>query len=284
MALKLKTLALDIWLLEQLREAPAPGLTLEELQRRWKSNPQHTGLLGRSTLTRHRQMLKENFDIVVHTPDKKHYSLANPEKLALDSLANELLASVQEYLFLDDYRDLGDALQPQQIWAGMEYLHAIGDAIRQHRKLRVRYQKFSDDRPYEAILHPYCLKACQGRWYLLAVKEGSEHPVQTFALDRTLSLHMTRDTFCPDDRLDVRNYFRDAFGVWVDTEHYPARDITVAVTPQVAQYWRTLPLHHSQQSLGQQDGECLFRFHIAPTPDFLGELRRWEAREVKDEG
>lgn len=279
----LKNLGMDIWLLDQLKQAPAPGLTLEELQMLWTSNKRHSGILSRTTLSRHRESIKEWLGIIIHTPDKKHYSIANPEDLALDSLANDLLASVQEYLFLDEYRDLGPAIQPQQIWAGLEYLHPIGDAIRHRNKLKVRYQKFSDDKPYDAILHPYCLKAFQGRWYILAIKENSSHPIQTFALDRTLSLHVLEDqTYDVDNSIDVEKFFIDAFGVWVDPEHNPIQNVIVRVPKWVIKYWKTLPLHHSQRFISEEGDTGIFQFHISMSPDFIGELKRWDV-DVENE-
>lgn len=287
--LSLKQLTLDVWLLEQLRTAPHPGLTLEELQQRWSEKPYHEGVLGRSTMTRHRQMIEAFFGIVINSPDKKHYRISNPELLALDSLANELLASVQEYLFLDEYRDLGSAIQPAQIWAGLYYLHPIGDALRHHNKLKIRYQKFTDEEPYDAILHPYCLKADKGRWYVLAHKEGSDHLAQTFALDRTLCLSVMPATFEPDPEIDPDTWFRDCFGIWRDFHHFPVCDFLVACTEHVAHYLRTLPLHHSQIEIGKEqvtshhkeqisDNKLCtvyFQFHISPSPDFVSELLKW---------
>lgn len=287
--LSLKQLTLDVWLLEQLRHEPDPGLTLEELQKRWTANPLHEGTLGRSTMTRHRQMIKGFFGIIINTPDKKHYRIANPEQLHLNTLANELLASVQEYLFLDEYRDLGAAIQPPQIWEGLAYLRPIGNALRHHKKLRIRYQKFTDMEPYDAVLHPYCLKADKGRWYMLAYKEGSEHQAQTFALDRTLSLSVMQEDFTPNNQIDPEHYFDDCYGIWHDFEHFPVRVFQIACTEHVAHYLRTLPLHHSQVEIGKEqltdhqeekisDNKLCtvyFQFHISPSPDFISELLKW---------
>jgi len=272
--LSLKVWQLDIWLLEQLRNAPKPGLTLEQLKALWKANPRHKGELSRETLTRHRKIIEGTFGIIINTPNKKHYQIANPEMMGLDSLANDLMASLQCYLFLDEYRDIRDAIQPQQIWAGLEYLSEIGDAIRHRNKLRITYQKFSDEAPYTAIVHPYCLKASLGRWYILAVKEGDDAHPRTFALDRIRHLHLVDEKYKVNRSINVKNHFRDAFGIWVEPDKYPVQDITVTVPQWVAKYWRTLPLHDSQREVAP----CRFTFHLAPTPDFLGELRRWQVQ------
>lgn len=279
--LSLRLLVFDVWLIEQLRNEPACTLSLEDLKFRWSMNPNRTEGLSRTTLTRHRKIIKEFLGLVIDSPDKKHYRIANPEQLQLNSLANDLLASLQDFLFLDEYLDLGCAIQPEEIKGGLDYLRPIAEAIRHHRKLHVTYQKFTDVEPYEAMLHPYCLKASLGRWYVLAEKEGSEHPVQTFALDRIQSLKTMRQPFRVKRSINPATYFRDCFGIWRDFDNYPVQDITIEVTPKVAHYLRTLPLHHSQREIS----ECRFRYHISPSPDFLGELQRWgdEVKMVEEE-
>ena len=213
----------DVWLIEQLQMTPPPGPTLEDLRDRRLALPGHVGILSRDMLTTHRQAIKDFMGIVISAPDRMHYRIMNPEALALDSLANDLLKSIQNYSFLQQYKELGKQIQPEQIETGSRYLRLIGQALRDKQKLLVTYQKFSDENPYDAIVHPYCLKADKGRWYILAYKEGSEcqEPAQCFALDRTLRLTLLPETFVPNRRIKVATYFRDCFGVWRDYEHHP---------------------------------------------------------------
>ncbi len=278
-------MVIDVWLLEELKKAPMLGYTLEQLQERWRKRYPHGGELSRTTLFRHRQIIKECFGINITSRDKMHYRISNPEDLKLNTLANELLASLQEYLLIDEFRDLGDKIQPQQIWSGLEFLYPFASALRDNMKVKIWYQKFTDSKPYEAILHPYCLKASQGRWYLLAHKE-SEDPkrkdldVQCFALDRMQSIQMLSEKFRPNKKVDVSTYFDNAYGIWVDEKNYPVRDVKIQVTERVAPYLRTLPLHHSQKEIVSSEGWVMFQYHISPTPDFIAELMKW-GEEVK---
>lgn len=279
-ALSLAQLKFDVWLIEQLQISPEPGLTLEELKNRWTATPGHTGGLSRDRLTTHRQNIKTFLGVEIQAPDRMHYRIMNPEALALDSLANELLKSIQNYAFLEEYKELGDLIQPEQIETGSRYLQQIGQALRNKQKLHITYQKFTDVEPYDAIVHPYCLKADKGRWYILAYKEDNEcsEPVQCFALDRMKGLTLTLETFVPNPEIDVSTYFRDCFGVWRDYEKYPVRDVSISCTKHVAHYLRTLPLHHSQKESPFTEGEeerIIFHYHISPSPDFIGELKKW---------
>lgn len=280
-ALSLAQLTFDVWLIGQLQTAPPSGLTLEELRQRWMSTPEHTGGLSRDKLTTHRHNIKGLLGLEISAPDRLHYRIMNPEALTLNSLANDLLKSIQNYAFLSEYKDLGTLIRPEKIENGSHYLPIIGQALRNKQKLSITYQKFSDIEPYDAILHPYCLKADKGRWYVLAYKEGNERdiPAQCFALDRTLHLSLMSETFVPNPEIDGATYFRDCFGIWHDYEKYPVSDVTISCTERVAHYLRTLPLHHSQREDTFREGEegrFIFHYHISPSPDFLGELRRWD--------
>lgn len=277
---RLSQLKFDIWLIEQLKTAPQPGLTLEALRMRWLEVPSRKGNLSRDMLTQHRQSIRDFLGLRIEAPDRMHYRIMNPEALALSSLANDMLKSIQNYAFLQEYKSLGNLIQPEHIETGSRYLQQIGRALTEKRKLGVTYQKFADEEPYRAVLHPYCLKADKGRWYILAHKEGSGHPepVQVFALDRTSRLEVMAATFVPDCEVDVEAYFRDCFGVWHDFETYPVRDITITCTERVAHYLRTLPLHHSQREDAFREGpdaRVVFHYHISPSPDFMAELSKW---------
>jgi len=270
----------DVWLIEQLQSASSPGLSLEELRSRWISRPGHKGSLSRDMLTTHRKSIEDFLGLRIEAPDRMHYRIMNPEVLRLDSLANDLLKSIQNFVFLQEYKELGNLIQPEQIETGSRYLRQIGQALRDKHKLRVTYQKFTDQGPYNAILHPYCLKADKSRWYILAHKEGNEHqePVQIFALDRILRLEVMSDTFVPNPEVDVDAFFRDCFGIWHEYDKYPVQDVTISCTEEVAHYLRTLPLHHSQKESPFKEGaegRIIFTYHISPSPDFLGELRKW---------
>ena len=269
----------DVWLIQQLQFAPS-GLTLEELKKLWIERPGHRGNLSRDMLTTHRKGIKDFLGLRIEAPDRMHYCIMNPEVLKLDSLANDLLKSIQNFVFLQEYKDLGDLIQPEQIETGACFLQMIGQALRDKRKLSITYQKFIDEAPYHAIVHPYLLKADKGRWYIFAHKEGSEHQeyVQCFALDRTKRLEVIPDTFVPNPEVDMVEYFRDCYGVWHDYESYPVRDITISCTEKVAHYLRTLPLHHSQREDAYREGpdaRIIFHYHISLSPDFIGELKKW---------
>lgn len=277
-ALSFTQFKFDVWLIEQLLYAPAPGLTLVQLQEQWRLLPNNTTALTRDTLTNHRKTIKEFLGVCIEAPDRMHYCITNPESLALDTLANDLLKSIQNYVFLQEYKDLGDKIQPEKIETGAQYLSLIGQALRDNKKMKMRYQKFTDGESTTFIIHPYCLKAFKGRWYILAYKEGNKHNklAQTFALDRVLGLVMTNEDFLPNPEINPSTYFKDCFGIYKDFDRFPVQDITIAVKPYVASYFRTQHLHHSQKEKTFASPDAVyFSYHISPSLDFLREIASW---------
>jgi len=49
--------------------------------------------------------------------------------------------------------------------------------------------------------------------------------------------------------------------------------VRVRVTASCANYLRSLPLHHSQIEIEQENDHSIFEFFVAPTYDFIQELR-----------
>lgn len=189
-----------------------------------------------------------------------------------------LIANLMESDFLSEFRQLGNRIQPLLIPRGNQYLHRIGLAMLESRCLEIVYGKFVDSEPYTCIVHPYTLKAYQGRWYLLA-RKSDESSLKHFALDRIHSLDVMQDTFLPDSGFDSTAYYRHYFGIWCDRTLVP-QYVLVTTTPNQAHYFRTLPLHHSQKELAPivlPDGQqrCRFLLHICITPDFEMEMKKY---------
>lgn len=190
--------------------------------------------------------------------------------------------------FLEEYQDLSSKIQIQAAPQGCCFLSTIGEAMRQGLKLRVEYRKYSDEAPYQALMHPYTIKLFNRCWYMLAIKEGSTHGenrLQCFSLDRFVTATLTDEHFDINPELDADSYFTDSYGVWVDKEKYPVQTVSIAVTRKVANYLLAQPLHHSQRQLsvrpdqslviGDQHDAIFFQYTISPTPDFMAELKKW---------
>ena len=197
---------------------------------------------------------------------------STPDQQERAKMVGVLVANILENQFLREFRELGDKVQPIVIQRGHEHLHVIGTAMRDSRVLSCTYQKFSDSESYECRLRPYALKAFEGRWYLLA-RKNDEVEFKHFSLDRIQRLDLTDDKFRPV-AFSAKEYYAPYFGIYCDQSLRP-QDILITTDEHNAHYFRTLPLHQSQQELEPEDGIYRFRLHMCVTPDFEMEMRKY---------
>ena len=119
------------------------------------------------------------------------------------------------------------------------------------------------------MLQPYCLKLFKQRWYLLGLSDGYSEP-RIYALDRIKMLKSTGASFSLPKGFDARDYFRKFFGVVVDSRE--AETVELRVDPNQAKYFRSLPLHPTQEERELEDGWYMFSYRLVPTFDFTREL------------
>lgn len=232
------------------------------------------------------EMLRKYFRVTIESTRvgglEFSYRVPNADNPRLRT-ASMLVENLMENTFLEEFRSLGKRVQPVEIPRGHEFLRSIGKAMKKNLLMRCRYQKFTDEEPYDCILAPYVLKAYEGRWYLFAMKWGSmeevgEHPMgtrglglQAFALDRMLSALPTEVMFKLYDGFSAAKYFKPFFGVFCNADQKPVM-ITVTASEDDAHYIRTLPLHHTQKEVSPG----VFTLNMCVTKDFEIYMHRFE--------
>ena len=124
------------------------------------------------------------------------------------------------------------------------------------------------------LLDPYCLKVFKQRWYLVGKPEDhpEEHDPRVYALDRVKDIAVTDKEFKIPRDFKPTKFFEAQFGV--DRRLTEAEKIRVKVSAATANYIRTLPIHGSQFELEKNDQYSIFGFYVAPTYDFIQELRK----------
>ena len=126
---------------------------------------------------------------------------------------------------------------------GVEYLTPLFNAIINERVLKIMYQDFKSQNPYEIILHPYYLKQYNNRWFILGLNE-TLNLIYTMALDRIASVEETNDAYKTTDT-DWEEDFYDMIGV-TRTVGVEVREVVLKFSPEVAPYVITKPIHPTQ--------------------------------------
>jgi predicted DNA-binding transcriptional regulator YafY len=126
---------------------------------------------------------------------------------------------------------------------------------------------------------------------MLAKSDAFKEP-RIYALDRVLDLKQTKTSFKLPKGFEPKDVFRKLFGVILDNG--PVEEVVIRVSEDQVKYYRTLPLHNSQEEGESTDAYTEFRYKLVPTFDFVRELLskgmyaevmspQWLRREVANE-
>ena len=148
--------------------------------------------------------------------------------------------------------------------------------------IKFDYKKYSDPKSKdpeikERVVRPYCVKRFENRWYVIGfcVKSGKDkvNDMRTFSLDMIVKFKKTKTErhFEPDPNFNAAEYFKDVYGITTG-ENGSLTDINIRVTAWLANYLRTLPLHHSQKVVGESDSFYVFQYTLRPAGDFYNAL------------
>lgn len=255
-----------IWLIELLNRVD--GASFADIDDAWQDDPLLNPLgepLPVRTFYNHIKAIKEIFDLeITQSKRDRKYRVSN----YYGKVQEEIVSYLSLNATINRYKDLrGRVLGEEEPRVDQHYLHLIGQAMHEGKKVRLEYRKYGDAYPKDRILSPYCLKMFKRRWYLLA-KEGDY--LKTFALDdRSSGIEILDEASdCPVG-FDAQTYFRDTFGI----RNAPARKVIVKAYGHEADYWRSCPMHPSQQEIETGKDYAVFSLKVGTDAwEFVQEL------------
>ncbi len=265
-----------IWLVDTIYSAGQ--LSREEIDRRWAHsayNDTHATEYGERNFHRHRETIFELFGIEIacdHTT--KRYSLVNMGDAEGHGIRAWLIDTFAVKNMVNLAGDMQDRILFEHIPEGSRFLSIIVSAMREERKLHVTYKRFDRTEGHSFLLMPYCLKVFNRRWYL--VGKPDDHPEEPepriYALDRMEEIVATDQPYKMPKKFDPKRFFQNQFGV--DHRLTTAEHIEVKVAAETANYIRTLPMHSTQVETECNAAYSIFTYRLAPTYDFVQELRK----------
>ena len=266
-----------LWLIDIVHSAGE--ISRDEINRRWVNSPynyDHEPEYAERSFHRHRDAILELFGIeIVCDKHKNIYKIANIDEMDTNGLRSWLVDTFAIQNMVNLSGDLKGRILFERIPEGSRYLSKIASAMLESRQLLFTYQGFTRPEPHTFFLAPYCLKVFNRRWYLVGKPE--DHPEEdeprVYALDRVKEIVSTDKPFKLPRNFSAVDFFEGYFGV-DRTAKYKPQLIRVKVSASTANYLRTLPLHSSQVEQERTDEYSIFTFFIAPTYDFVQELRK----------
>jgi len=153
---------------------------------------------------------------------------------------------------------------------GTDNLYGLLHAIKNRLKIKFTYQKFWEEELSQRLVEPYALKEFKNRWYLMA-KDSKDNNIKSFALDRLTNLGITNHTFKYPDNYSIEQSYRYCFGIISPNDEEP-QDIILSFDPFQGKYIKTLPLHHTQEILVDNEEEMKIKLKLCLTHDLVMEL------------
>lgn len=157
----------------------------------------------------------------------------------------------------------------EQIPSGQQFLTPIIEAMRDCVTVNMTYQNYWHDKPSTFEVEPYCVKVFRQRWYV--VGNSAKQEIRIYSLDRIQSLQATESRFLLPDDFDAEEYFANSFGI----SNYGKPELVKVKVWNIEKknrYFKSLPLHHSQEVVEQTEEYTIFSYYIKPTYDFRQEL------------
>ncbi|MBX9886552.1 MAG: WYL domain-containing protein [Flavobacteriaceae bacterium] len=154
---------------------------------------------------------------------------------------------------------------------GAEHMHGLLHAIKNRFEVQFTYEKFwngNNEKKTRAV-YPLALKEARNRWYLIA-QDTNGNIFKTFGLDRMSNLDISRKKFEAPKNFNPTEKFKYSFGIVSDGTK--PENIKLWLSHGQADYIKSLPLHHSQKIVFENEKECLIELFMSPTYDFIMEL------------
>lgn len=192
-----------------------------------------------------------------------------------DGLSDSSQTIFDNLLLVNAYRKTADQsnimLFEKRQASGLHNMEGIIYAIKNQKLISLNYTKFWEGIPRKRVLEPYAVKEFKNRWYLLANdSEAEKFQIKTYGFDRITNLDIHNKTFKKEE-MDVNKMFENSFGI-VSSDGKKPKKIVLSFYNWQGKFIKSLPLHHSQRILIDNEQEYRIELTLVPEYDFYQEL------------
>lgn len=262
-----------IWLLETLQSRGA--LTLAQIRDLWKrSSVNETGNeLPARTFSNHIAAIFDIFGIEIVCDRRNNtYRILNEEDMNGQGIRTWMLDVLSLNSLLNESADMKDRIFFENVPSSYPFLTIIIQAIRNNQKILVHYQGYSMEQERAFILEPYFLREFKRRWYLYGHKDYDDDiKPHLYALDRMLGVDILPDTFKMPADIDAKTWFKSIYGVRMYDDMI-VQKVLLKVYGKQVNYFRSLPLHSSQEEVKKHKDYSIFAYNLTIDYDFKQDL------------
>ena len=251
-------------------------MSFDDLYRQWRIHSHETlkedSFEGK--FHRWKREIKEYYNVEIKF-SAGLYHIENQSEIEKSSLKKWLFDTASVYNDLFDSISIKDRILPENVPSGNANLTKIIGAMKDNQVIHFGYKKYSGNTEQieEYDLHPYCIKLFEKRWYVMGKCPTRKGDKRTFSLDMIQDIDVTSKTFKLPKDFDAEYYYKDFYGI-VTGDNDPLTEIKIKVDAKRANYFRALPLHHSQKELLETGDKeyAYFTYELRPGNDFYQAL------------
>lgn len=263
-----------IWLVNTIYHAGK--ISLADINQRWMQTDMSDGLpLSRTTFNRHKDAIEDIFGIYIDCDRKDgyRYTIGNERVLREDSVQNWMLSTLTVNNLVSESMSLQHRIVLENIPSDGEYLELVIKAMKEDKKVTIKYRRYQSAEAKTFTLSPYCIKLFRQRWYLLGRFDDGGFAI--FSFDRMEDITPTDEPFKIEKDFSASDFFSECFGVVIGDGTKPER-IVLRAYGREKHYLRDLPLHHTQTELksrhASEEDYADFELYMRPTADFKGQI------------
>lgn len=229
------------------------------------------------TITRDFEQIRVEFKTeITYEPRKRGYYIDYENSVDFESFISFLEIVNTANLLTESLKDSKGSLDNISFdtgggLRGIENLKPLLMAVRENRKISFSHYNFHTDKTKPFTMKPYLLKEYQNRWYVVGLIPGIPE-FRTFGIERIDKLEIKAETFKRDKKLNPKKLFEQTIGL-VHSEH-PVQPVVLSYTHSQGKYAKTLPLHHSQTVLVDNDKEFRVSLRVAPNYELIQQILR----------
>ena len=211
-----------------------------------------------------------NFDIHNKKKGDNRYYIESRPVMEVDQYNQRLLESFQIMSAVNAQPEFSEFVYLEsRNPRGIENFYDLLFAIRNKRIIEFQHFKYKDQSTSSRKVHPYALKESKDRWYLIAL-DTKDEKLKAFGLDRITNLSVTKAAFKLQQKFNLKEHFKNAFGI-MNLEEEPEK-VVIQASKEQSEYIKSSPLHHSQEIQKETDKAVLFAYDLFPTYDFIQEI------------
>ena len=247
-----------IWLIDLINRHGYMKLSqINDAWRRSTLNDTHEDMPER-TFFNHRDAISQIFGIDIKYDRELGYHIP-ASQMSNNNLRAWMLQTLSVNNLLNECTDLKDRILFENVPSVKPHLEDIINIMRDGNAMNLTYQSYRNEVPYTFLAHPYCLKTPKYGWPTI------------YSLDRIVDVEELDTKAEIPQGFNAEEYFSQFYGI-ITGDGNVAQIIKLKVRADQAFYFRSLPLHHSQEEIETTDEYAVFKYYVVPSADFVQEI------------